>query len=106
MPKQDDERADVAQLIDELLLGPTAIHSTRLLPRSVSRQSTLLSQEVVYTDLSVEAAIFPGDVGLEDALVAIRKSILYNFPEFSEVEITIDGQIPFEPPYENFQNSL
>ncbi len=106
MPKQDDERAAVAELIDELLLGPTGIHSTRLLPRSVSRQSTLVADDVVYADLSVEAAIFPGDVALEDALVAIRKSILYNFRKLSEVEITIDGEVPFEPPFENFQNSL
>lgn len=105
MPKQEDQRARVAQLIDELLLGPTGIHSTRLLPRDVSRESTLLGDDVVYADLSIEAAIHTGDIPLEEALFALRKSILYNFRGLSSVVITIGGEIPFEPGYENFQNS-
>lgn len=106
MPKQKEREAEVAQLIDELLLGPTGIQSTRLFPRDVFRNSTLISGEVVYADLSIEAAIFPGDIPLEEALFAVRKSILYNFRRFSSVVITIGGQVPFEPVYEKFQNSL
>ena len=105
MPKQEERQAQVAQLIDELLLGPTGIQSTRLLPRDVSRESTLIADDVVYADLSIEAAIFSGDVPLEEALFAIRKSVLYNFRRFSSVVITVGGQVPFEPVYEKFQNS-
>lgn len=105
MPKQEEQEAEVAQLIDELLLGPTGIHSKRLLPRDVSRNSTLVSEDTVYADLSIEAAIFPGEIPLEEALFGIRKSVLYNFRRFSSVVITIGGQVPFEPVYEKFQNS-
>jgi hypothetical protein len=105
MPKQEEQQAEVAQLIDELLLGPTGIQSTRLLPRGVSRESTLVAGDVVYADLSIEAATLTGAVSLEEALFAVRKSILYNFRRFSSVVITIGGQVPFEPVYEKFQNS-
>ncbi len=106
MPARKSETAEVAQLIDELLLGPTAIHSTRLLPRGVSRESTLMREGTVYADLSMEAATQAAEIPLEEALVAIEKSILYNFRRVSTVVVTIGGQLPLEPPYENFQNNL
>ena len=106
LPKQDQETEEVAIMIDQLLLGPTGIQSTRLMPRGVKRESTMISGDVAYADLSIEAAIFEGDIPLEDALFAIEKSILYNFRRLSTVVITIGGQVPFEPAYENFQNSL
>jgi hypothetical protein len=88
-------------VVEELVLGPIEIKHGRLLPRSTEVNFVAISGTTAYIDVSTDI-LFPGAevrVDVTTSIAGIRDSVLYNFRWLDEVEVTIGGQVPFEPAF-------
>ncbi|MFP3958925.1 MAG: GerMN domain-containing protein [Spirochaetaceae bacterium] len=99
---------DTRLLVEEVLLGPTSLYRSRVLPKQTRLQLFVLRDDIAYIDLSREA-LFPGETVLldvDESIAVLRYTLRYNFRFLDDVVVTIDGQLPYEPPYvpENGQN--
>jgi hypothetical protein len=88
-------------IVEEVILGPTMIAHGRAVPRETRIQSFVVAGDVVYVDLSPEI-LFDSDevrVDTRDGIEAIVRSLRYNFRSIENVQVTINGQVPYEPAY-------
>lgn len=97
---REDERA-LELLIEDVLLGPSRIDHSRVLPRGTRLDSLVLRDATVFIDLSEQAMLDSDEVhiGVETGLEALRRAIESNFRWIDDVVITIDGNVPFTPAY-------
>jgi hypothetical protein len=82
---------DISQYVEELILGPLSPETIPLLDRNARLEALLLREDVVYINLSEEAAIPPAGGSLWDSFAVLRGEIMRNFPFVSEVRIFIAG---------------
>jgi hypothetical protein len=99
VPRYGSLEKDVAALAEEILLGPSHVHSLRLFPRGAQVLATMVNGRTLYLDLSADVLAADDDVPLkgQDALEALKKTIVFNFPRFRDVVFLIDGQHPRFP---------
>ncbi len=87
--------------VDEILLGPISVERSPLFPPESRLRSLLYRHGKVYIDF--DASIFLDNENLvlnfEKALDVFRESLLLNFPYIKLIQITVNGQIPFEFPF-------
>lgn len=106
--KYGDAERDMEVLLEEIILGPTSLYRSRVLPKATRVQLFMLRDDVAYVDLSREALFADESVRLDfgEAAQVLERSLRYNFRSLDDVVVTIDGQLPFEPYFEqqNRQN--
>lgn len=83
--------------LEDLVLGPTALDHTRLLPGDTKINSVLFRGDKAYVDFSrgflfLDENEIPLSYG--EILSIVGRSIRFNFRKVKEVIITIDGQEP------------
>lgn len=93
----------IEQVLRELLLGPAQIHHKRALPKRAGFRSVILRNDVLYVDFTHEVLFGVDDVPLSFAamLDTVGKTVRYNFPSVKEMVFTVNGQLPFERPYDH-----
>lgn len=101
IPRVREQERALELLVEELLLGPTRISHSRLLPRETRARSVILRDDALYIDLNAAAMLEHEEVHVDIAtgLDAIRETLLHNFRWLEEVILTIDGNVPFAPAY-------
>lgn len=99
---------DIRVLVEEVILGPTSLYRSRVLPKDTRIQLFMLRDDVVYVDLSRAALQRDEAVRLDfgEAADVLERSVRFNFRSIEHVVITVDGQMPYEPYFatENRQN--
>ncbi|TVQ98966.1 MAG: hypothetical protein EA403_13570 [Spirochaetaceae bacterium] len=102
MPRHRNMDRDVRVLIDEIVLGPSVLGFTRVVPRDTRVRSVMIRRGIAYIDL--DGGFLAGQqflmLSVEDALDAVRHTVQFNFRRIATVVITIDGQIPGQPVFE------
>lgn len=103
-----DLERDMEVLVEEVILGPTSLYRSRVLPKETRVQLFMLRDKTAYVDLSREALF--GDetvrIDFDDGAAVLERSLRFNFRSLEDVVITVDGQLPSEPFFvqENRQN--
>lgn len=97
--RRDGQEAAVRLLLEELILGPADINSSRIVPKATQIQGLFVREEVLYVDLSPAAVAQSPDVRVEfrRSLALLRRNVLFNFRALEKVVITVDGQEPYAP---------
>ena len=103
-----DVERDMQVLLEEMILGPTSLYRSRVLPKETRIRLFMLRDGVVYVDLSRDV-LFRDDqvhIDFEEAVAGLERSLRYNFRSIDDVVVTVDGQLPYEPYFEpeNRQN--
>ena len=90
---------NITELVEGVLLGPTRHDAVKLFARGASVRAALIKGRTLYLDLSSRILEDDPDVPLKgsDALDALNRSILFNFPRVREIVVYIDGQAPRFP---------
>jgi hypothetical protein len=94
--RQENLEKNVLSLVREMVLGPMDIRHTNMFPRDTRIRSVFVRRGTAYLDFSPDI-IFPGGeikMSFDELLSAIRKTVLFNFRQLSDVIITVDGQLP------------
>ena len=101
--RRQDREENVEQVLRELLLGPAEIQHKRVLPKNAGYRSVILRDDVLYIDYTDEVLFGVYDVPLSFTamLDAVRETVRYNFPSVKEMVVTVNGQLPFETPYDH-----
>jgi hypothetical protein len=99
---------DMEVLTEEVILGPTSLYRSRVLPKDTGIRVFMLRDNVLYVDLSREALRADDSVRLDfvDSAAVLQRSLHFNFRSLEDVVITVEGQLPNEPYFEqqNRQN--
>jgi hypothetical protein len=92
---------NIARYVEEALLGPVSPNSLPLFPRETRLLSLLYRDEVVYVDLSedaalplVEGALLQGE-GVLKSLTTLYSGIRRNFPYVRDVHFFITGKAAY-----------
>jgi hypothetical protein len=92
-------RDAVQLLLEEVILGPASINSSRVVPKTTRIEAIFLDDRTVYLDLNPRAIGDSPDVRVDfaDALELLERNVLFNFRSVQDVVITVDGQVPYTP---------
>ncbi|MFP4483230.1 MAG: GerMN domain-containing protein [Spirochaetota bacterium] len=95
-------RAAVQLVLEEVILGPAGINSSRVLPKSTTIDGLFVTEGTAHIDLSEEAVADSPDVRVpfEKALAILEQNVMFNFRTLQDVVITVDGQVPYVPYFE------
>jgi hypothetical protein len=101
LPRFQSKEENLRAFVEDLILGPTSIYSSPALPEDTQVQLFMLRNDALYLDLSEELLFNGNDVHLTPAesLAALRKNIAFNFPHLRDIVLTVNGYLPFEPPF-------
>ena len=103
-----DSERDMRLVVEELILGPTSLYRSSVLPKETRIQLFMLRENVAYVDLSREAVSQTGNVHIDFELAEslLRRALHFNFRSLEEVIITVEGQLPGKSRFtiENRQN--
>ncbi|NBB91522.1 MAG: hypothetical protein GVY23_10045 [Spirochaetes bacterium] len=93
---------DMEALAEEVILGPTSLYRSRVLPKDTAIRLFMLRENVLYVDLSREALFGDESLRLDfvQSVSVLRRSLEFNFRSLEEVVITVEGQLPNEPYFE------
>jgi len=93
------QSAAVKLMLEELILGPADINSSRVLPKSSSIDALFINDGTLYIDLGIRAIAESPDVRVHfrDSLALLERNVLFNFRSLREVVVTVDGQVPYAP---------
>lgn len=101
VPRAADLRENVEIVLEELILGPVSIESTRVLPRTSSINLVAVSDDSAYVDLSEEFVLDEEGLNLtfDERVAAVERSVLFNFRSLEDVVVTVGGQALYAPHY-------
>jgi hypothetical protein len=95
------QEENIRRLIQELILGPLSILHAQIMPKETKIQVLMFRKGDVYIDFSNDV-LFPTNetpLTFAEAMEALKKTLFFNFTSIDDIHITVDGQIPFSPPY-------
>jgi hypothetical protein len=94
--RQETPEKNLLFLVREMVLGPMDIRHTNIFPRNTRIRSVFVRGGTAYLDFSPDIIFTGGEVKMsfDELLAAIRKTVLFNFRQLSDVIITVDGQLP------------
>lgn len=99
---------DMEVLVEEVILGPTSLYRSRVLPKDTAIRVLMLRGNVLYLDLSRDALFGDDSVRLDfvESAAVLRRSLQFNFRSLEDVVITVEGQLPNQPYFsgQNRQN--
>jgi len=101
LPRAVNDQRAMHLVTEEILLGPTRIDHSRVLPRQSRVDSFILADQTAFVDLSADAMLASTEVhiDIQTGIAAVRDTLLFNFRSLDEVIVTIDGNVPFAPSY-------
>jgi hypothetical protein len=99
--RQETLEKNVLFLVREMVLGPMDIRHTNMFPRNTRIRSVFVRGAAAYLDFSPDIIFLGSEVKMsfDELLAAIRKTVLFNFRQLSDVIITVEGQLPGAAPY-------
>ncbi|MCX7787121.1 MAG: GerMN domain-containing protein [Spirochaetes bacterium] len=91
----------VLGLVEELLWGPMDPRFQRVFPLGSKVQSLLIRSGNLYVDLSPDVLFASEDirVGWDERFRILRKTLSFNYPRFKQIFLTVNGQLPGNPPF-------
>jgi len=91
---QEDLRAQIKEMLEELLKGPTGDHVPEIPPGTTLRDLFITKEGVVYADFSSELADkHPGGSMAEiNTVYSIVNTVTFNFPQIKRVQILLNDQ--------------
>ncbi len=91
----------VLGLVEELLWGPMDPRFQRVFPLGSKVQSLLIRGRNLYIDLSPDVLFASEDirVGWDERFRILRKTLSFNYPRFKQIFLTVNGQLPGNPPF-------
>jgi len=91
----------VQELVEELLWGPMDPRFQRVFPLGSKVQSLLIRRGILYVDLSPDVLFASEDirVGWDERFSILRKTLNFNYPRFTQIFLTVNGQLPGIPPF-------
>lgn len=91
----------VQGLVEELLWGPMDPRFQRVFPSGSKVQSLLIRRGILYLDLSPDVLFASEDirVGWDERFSILRKTLSFNYPRFTNIFLTVNGQLPGLPPF-------
>lgn len=99
---------DMEVLVEEVILGPTSLYRSRVLPKDTEIRVFMLRDNVLYVDLSRDALFGDDSVRLDfdESAAVLRRALQFNFRSLEDVVITVEGQLPNQPYFaqQNRQN--
>jgi len=101
IPARRDPVDEIDVFIDELLIGPVALHLEKTAPRGTTLRHVAVIDKTAYVDLDsgmlrVNEAL---PIDFDTAIDTIRTNILFNFPRIEDVVFTINGHQIHAPYY-------
>lgn len=101
VPFHHNVQEDMKQVVKEVILGPESIYNSRVLPKGSSIQLFMLRGDTLYIDFSSDIMEHKAEVKLnfDEGIATLEKTLRYNFRWLGKVIVTINGQLPFQPPY-------
>lgn len=96
VPRARNLDDNIETVVNGLILGPAELKFDRVVPAATKIRALMVKGSTAYLDFT-PAILFPSeDVALpfEEALAAMRKSILFNFHTIRRVVFTVDGREP------------
>ncbi len=99
VPRQKDRQDAIAEVVGEMLLGPTRLRDLPLVPHDTRLNFLMLRGDTVFLDFSPEIEVGSDTVqeSVPRIIDIVKHTIFYNFPYVHHVSITIGGQMPNEP---------
>jgi hypothetical protein len=82
---------DISRYVEEVILGTLSLETGPLLNRGSRLEALLLREDVVYLNVSEDAAIPPATGGFMDNLQTLSAGIQRNFPFVKKVRVFIAG---------------
>jgi hypothetical protein len=90
-----DRETDIRRYVDEALLGPVTPGSALLFPRETRLNAFMYRDEVVYSDLTEQAALPLEGGDVWRSLLTLNEGIRRNFPYIKNVKLFIGGNEAF-----------
>ena len=99
--RQETLEGNVRLLVREMLLGPMDIRHTNIFPPNTSLKSVFVRDGAAYLDFSPDILFLDTHARLsfDELLAAVRQTVLFNYRQFADVIITINGQMPGYPSF-------
>lgn len=96
LPRHRTLEANVAELAEGVLLGPTRHDALRIFPRGGSVLSALIHGRTLYLNLTPNLLAEDPEAPLKgkEAFDALGRSVRFNFPGIREIVFFVDGQLP------------
>ena len=101
VPPAEDRREALRVVVEEVILGPVSIESTRALPKQTNVNIVALRDDTAYIDLSHDVVFDEEGVNLtfDERIQALIQSIRFNFRSIDQVVVTVGGQTAYAPHY-------
>ena len=103
LPHRADRSAAVEVFVEELVLGPVQLGAIPFLPKPTEVQSVAISSgSTVYLDLNGAVMFAPEgrSTPFSETAVLLEENLYHNFRWMEELVVTIDGQLPDQPRFE------
>jgi hypothetical protein len=96
LKRSPSRELDIGRYVAEALLGPVSPDLAPLFPQETRLRSLLYRDEVVYADLSEDAALPPPEGGdVFRGFLALNEGIRRNFPFVKDVRFFINGKAAY-----------
>jgi hypothetical protein len=96
LPVRGSMEENIELLIREILLGPVDVTHVHIFPEGTMLRTVMLRDMRLYIDLSVDAILGrkKSELGFEESVDVLKRTISYNFPSIESFLVTIDGELP------------
>lgn len=93
IPHMRETEDSVHELLKEIALGPTRLRLDTALPKQTRVRSVVLREDTLYVDFSEHVTTDASTLTLplDQMLEGVKKSVLFNFPDISDVVIFVRG---------------
>ena len=94
VPRHKTMEANVAEYVNEWLLGPVGLENLRLFPDKTHLRSALYRDDALYLDFSLDLLLLQETVPLsfQEILDETKKGISFNFPKIKTIFFFIEGE--------------
>ena len=100
LPVRDNRSDNMKVLLGEALLEPYDFHLNETVPEGVVINSLIFDsgKNILYIDLSIEFISLgeetPRPLDGDTMLEILKKNLMFNFHDVTDVKFTVDGQVP------------
>ncbi len=96
IPRYHDPERNVKVYVEELLLGPQRMNMVSVFPEGTKLNQLMLREKKLYIDIN--NMVLKTDIiksyNIGKNIKLLRKNIIFNFPEISDIIFTITGEEP------------
>ena len=96
IPKYHDEEKNIQVYVEELLLGPRGMNLSSVFPEGTRLNQLMLREKKLFIDIN--NMVLKTDIiksyNIGKNIKLLRKNIIFNFPDISDIIFTITGEEP------------